>query len=69
MNRLEAELSEDMLFLRVDIQSPEGKDLSEIYASRTTPTFILFDPQGEEIWRSIGLLDPEQVRTSIIPYK
>lgn len=69
MNRLETELSKDMLFLRVDIQSPEGKVLSGLYASRTTPTFILFDPQGEEIWRSIGLLDPEQVRTSIIPYK
>lgn len=69
MNRLESELSKDMLFLRVDIQSPVGKELSAIYASRTTPTFILFDPQGEEIWRSIGLLDPEQVRASITPYK
>ena len=65
MNRLEAELGNEMLFLRVDIQGANGKEASDLYGSRITPTFILFDPQGEEIWRSVGSLDPEKVRESL----
>ena len=68
MNRLETELGNEMLILRVDIQSANGKEISKLYPSRITPTFILFDPQGEEIWRSIGNLDPEKVRDSLKDY-
>ncbi len=65
MNRVESELVNELLVLRVNIQSPAGEEVSKLYASRTTPTFIMFDPQGEEIWRSIGNLDPEKVRASL----
>ncbi len=67
MNRLETEFSEELIVLRVDVQSSVGKELSKKYSSRTTPTFILFDPHGEEMWRSIGILDLEKVRSSILP--
>jgi hypothetical protein len=30
-----------------------------------TPTFILFDPQGAEAWRTVGMLDGEAVSSQL----
>ncbi len=30
-----------------------------------TPTFVFFDAEGNELWRTLGSIDPEQVRQSI----
>jgi thioredoxin-related protein len=65
VNGIETELNDQLIVLRVDIQSPAGQELSDQYAARATPTFIFFDPSGVELWRSIGQLDPEQVRASL----
>jgi thioredoxin-related protein len=32
------------------------------YGFLATPTFILFDRDGNEVWRSIGSLDREKVK-------
>jgi len=31
------------------------------YAFQFTPTFILFDQAGQEIFRSVGAIDPEVI--------
>ena len=49
----------------VDVYTPAGRDLSAEYNSIGTPTFIFFDPNGAEVWRSIGTVDPDQVRDSL----
>lgn len=51
--------------IRVDIQSDAGRQLARIYSARLTPTFVLFGPAGEEVWRSVGNLDSEQVQELI----
>ncbi|MFN2144890.1 MAG: hypothetical protein ACK2T7_06030 [Anaerolineales bacterium] len=51
--------------LRVDVYTPAGRALSADYNSIGTPVFIFFDPEGNEVWRSIGTLDPDQVRNSL----
>ena len=64
---LENEYPEKLIIIRVNIQDPVGRELAPKYGFQYTPTFIFFDPQGIEQWRSIGQLDPEKVRTAITP--
>jgi len=46
-----AEYSPEYNILRVDIHTQVGRDLREIYDFSFTPEFILFNTNGEEIWR------------------
>ena len=59
---IENELQGELLVMRVNIQTEDGKELTRRYNSLVTPTFILFDKQGQEIYRSIGQIDPQAVR-------
>ena len=51
--------------IRVDIQSETGRTLAPIYSFQYTPTFIFFDGQGKELWRSIGQLDTGKLSESL----
>lgn len=66
MDGLEIEFEGQLKVIRVDVQSDAGQEVARLYGT-FTPTFVLFDPQGEELWREIGSLDPEQVRQSLNP--
>jgi thioredoxin-related protein len=59
---LEQELGTKIEILRVNIQSQAGRDLAPHYDFEYTPTFIMFDAKGNELWRSIGTLDVQKVR-------
>ncbi|HEY5269084.1 MAG TPA: thioredoxin family protein [Anaerolineales bacterium] len=54
-----------LIVIRVDIQSETGRILAPLYGFQYTPTFIFFDAQGKELWRSIGQLDPVKVSESL----
>ena len=66
MDGLEAEFEGHLRVIRVDVQSADGKEVARKYGS-FTPTFVFFDPQGEEVWRAVGLIDAEKVRQSMGP--
>ncbi len=51
--------------IRLNIQEPVAQDLAPIYGFEFTPTFIFFDAQGNELWRTIGTFDPQLVRDSL----
>ncbi|MBE9524630.1 MAG: hypothetical protein IMY76_05995 [Chloroflexi bacterium] len=53
-----------MTVIRVDVQSPAGDAVARDFGT-FTPTFVLFNAQGIELWRVIGSLDPDQVRQSM----
>ncbi len=65
MNGLRSELDQQLVILQVDIYSDAGREMAADYNGVFTPTFIFFNPDGEEVWRSIGSLDPDQVRASL----
>jgi len=65
VDELENELGDEILFIRLNIQEKVGRELALVYGFEFTPTFIYFDENGEEIWREVGGLDPQQVRESI----
>jgi thioredoxin-related protein len=68
---LEQELNSQMSIgkpihiIRINIQEPVGRELARLYGFEFTPTFIFFDAQGSEVWRTIGSFDPQQVRDSL----
>ena len=62
MDELEKELGDQILFIRLNIQENVGRELAPVYNFEFTPTFIYLDGDGNELWRSVGGLDPQRVR-------
>lgn len=60
---LDRTFAEGVNVLRVDIHTDFGRELRERYAFSFTPEFILFDAEGQEVWR--GHLPP--ALTDIVP--
>ena len=54
MDRLEDQLSDMFLFIRLDVSSGVGKHIRQKYQGGLVPTFIVFDQRGNEIWRHSG---------------
>jgi thioredoxin 1 len=65
VDELEAEYGQRVLFIRLNIQESVGRELAPVYGFEFTPTFIFFDAQGNELWRSVGELNLEQFRESV----
>jgi thiol-disulfide isomerase/thioredoxin len=65
IDRLETDLEGQLTVIRLDIASGPGQELGARLGFRATPTFVLFDVHGNELWRSIGTLDPEAVRQAL----
>ena len=65
VNGIKEEFEDNLIVIKIDIQSVTGAKLTSMYGSRVSPTFILLDGLGEEMWRSIGAIDPARVRESI----
>jgi len=68
---LEAELNSGISIgnkihiIRLNIQEDVGRELALAYDFEFTPTFIFFDAEGNEMWRTIGEFDPQKIRDSL----
>jgi thioredoxin-related protein len=62
---LEQQLSGKLDIVRINIQEPVGRELAPVYDFEYTPTYIYFDSKGNELWRTIGEIDPQKVRDSV----
>lgn len=47
--------------LRLNIQDPTSQPFLDRYNFQYTPTFILFDGNGKEIWRSVGSINADEM--------
>ena len=65
MDGLEKELGDKLEIIHINIQEPVGRELAPVYDFEYTPTYIFFDAQGHEVWRTIGEIDPQHVRDSV----
>ena len=65
MDGLETELGTQLHVLRLNVQDPVGRELAPVYNFEYTPTYIFFDPRGNELWRTVGEIDPQRVRDSV----
>jgi thioredoxin-related protein len=55
----------ELKVIRLDVNSEAGRELGARWDATFTPTFILFDGAGREIWRGMGALDPAAVRAAL----
>ena len=55
------ETGDELVFLPVDITDPGSASLTKQYNVQFTPTFILVDANGEELLRTVGAVDRDQV--------
>ncbi len=65
MDGLAAEWGDDVVVLRVNVQDPAAQPLLAELNFRFTPTFILFNGDGREIWRTNGVINPEEVNEQL----
>ncbi len=65
MDGLEQEWQGRLAVIRVDVDSTAGQILATEWRATFTPSFLLFDGEGKEIWRAAGGLDPEAVRAAL----
>jgi thiol-disulfide isomerase/thioredoxin len=62
---LEAEWGDAVQVVRLNIHDETAVNLLQRLDFRYTPTFILFDDSGSEVWRTVGSLSPDQVNRQI----
>lgn len=68
VDKLEQELNstgKPIHIIRLNVQEPAGRELAHVYRFGYTPTFVFLDAQGLELWRTVGVFDPQQVRDSL----
>lgn len=65
VDRFEAQEVDRVRVIRVNVQDPAGRDLGARFALEFTPTFILFDADGSEIWRAVGRLDAQAIQARL----
>ena len=64
---IEREFAGRLKVIRLNVQDPAGEALSQEYGFQYTPTFILLDGDGQEIWRSVFVIEPAQLRSRLGP--
>lgn len=58
---IEKQHADNLVVIRANVQAETMRPLMKTYAFQFTPTFILFDQAGEEIFRTVGAIDPEVI--------
>ena len=65
VNGLEEEWGDQVLVVQVDIHARENQTLLSRLDVQFTPTFVLYDLKGQEVWRSVGAIDAEEAREKV----
>ena len=65
MDGIEQDYAGRLLVIRLNIQEDVGSELAPLFGLEFSPTFIFFDAQATELWRSVGDLDLERLRQSL----
>jgi thioredoxin-related protein len=63
VNGLKSEWAGSVDVLQVNVLDSANLDLIDRLGARFTPTFVLFDAAGQEVWRSVGNINAEEVRS------
>jgi len=65
VNGLKEEWAGSVQVLQVNIHDRENRALTERLNAQFTPTFVLFDASGQEVWRSVGQIDADEARVKV----
>lgn len=56
VNGIEADYADTVRVFRIDARDPANKSIASQLGLRMTPTYIVFDHNGQEAYRSVGQL-------------
>lgn len=65
MDGIEREHEDELIVIHLNIQEPVGKAVGERFDFRYTPTFVFLDAAGNELWRQVGAIDPQDIERSL----
>ncbi len=63
---IEQALAGKLDVVRLNIQEPVGRELAAAFGASFTPTFVLFDENGNEVWRSVFQIDRGTVEQALL---
>jgi thioredoxin-related protein len=62
---IEREHQGKLVVIRLNVHDPVGAALGARFGFRFTPTFVFFDAEGQERWRTVGSVAPSEVRRTV----
>lgn len=65
MDELANEWGDSVQVITINVHDSSAKPVLTALNFRFTPTFVFFDAQGQEIWRSVGSIDLMEVQQQI----
>ena len=65
VNGLRSEWGDDVQVIQIDLHRKENRSLIDRIGFRFTPTFVLYDESGQEVWRASGGLNAAEVRRQL----
>lgn len=66
VDSLEREMGDRLRVVRLNVASAAGQDLaSQLQVDNRTPSFVLLDSDGNELWRGFGIFDDAAVRAAL----
>jgi thioredoxin 1 len=65
VKQIEFDYEHELEVVRLNVLEEDVEPLLQRYGFQYTPTFIFINGKGEEIWRTVGVLDPEKVETTL----
>jgi thiol-disulfide isomerase/thioredoxin len=65
VNGLEEEWGGSVQVVQVNIRDQASRSLIDRLDAQFTPTFVLFDAGGEEVWRSVGNINAAEVQGQV----
>ena len=66
VDRLEVQLGQKLIFVRLEVQSHVGKILYSKYDGKLVPTFIIFDQSGAIRYRTNGVPDHALINSMLV---
>jgi protein-disulfide isomerase len=65
VNGLKEEWADDVLVLQLNIHKKANEQLVRQLNAQFTPTFVLLDESGDEVWRQVGVIDATEARRQV----
>ncbi|MQG67147.1 MAG: hypothetical protein FI704_08680 [SAR202 cluster bacterium] len=66
VDRLEAQLGQKVIFVRLEVQNHVGKILYSKYDGKLVPTFIIFDQSGAIRYKTNGVPDHALINSMLV---
>ena len=65
VNGLKEEWADEVLIVQLNIHQQANERLVRQFDAQFTPTFVLLDEAGDEVWRQIGVIDVSEARRQV----